>query len=211
MERLLLGLTVHTTAMFRDPGFYSELRRNVLPRLGTYPFLRIWVAGCSTGEEVYSLAILLEEEGLAARSRVYATDLSEAVLERAKRGIYPLAALKDYTENYIQAGGRRSLSEYYTADDDHAVFRPALRERIVFAAHNLATDSSFNEFQLILCRNVMIYFKKPLQDRVHQLLYESLGRLGVLALGRSETMQATPFEPSYQELNGAERIYQKVR
>jgi chemotaxis protein methyltransferase CheR len=210
MDRLLSALTVHVTAMFRDPGFYVAFREKVVPALQTYPFARIWHAGCSTGEEVYSLAILLEEEGLYDRCRIYATDLSEAVLQRAKDGLFPLSAMKDYTENYFKAKCKKSLSEYYTAKYDYALFRPQLRENIVFGRHNLVTDGSFNEFNVILCRNVMIYFNRQLQDRVHGLFYRSLARLGVLGLGKKESMRFTAHEDCYQELDGPERLYRKV-
>ena len=210
MERLLAALTVHVTAMFRDPGFYRAFREKVVHALETYPFVRIWHAGCSTGEEVYSLAILLTEEGLYSRCRIYATDLSELVLQTAKTGIFPLSAMKEYTENYVKAQGKASFSEYYTARYDHAVFRPALRENIVFAPHNLVTDGSFNEFNVILCRNVMIYFDRDLQNRVHELFHKSLVRLGVLGLGRKESLRFTPHEDCYQEIDGPERLFRKM-
>jgi chemotaxis protein methyltransferase CheR len=184
LERLLLALAVTTTSMFRDPSFFLAFRHQVVPLLRTYPFVRIWHAGCSSGEEVYSLAILLREEGIHKRCRTYATDFSEGVLRFAKEGLVPLAAMKEYTENYHKAGGRASFSEYYTARYDRALMRPYLRENVVFAQHNLVTSGSFNEFNVILCRNVMIYFNKALQARVHALLYHSLARLGVLGLGR---------------------------
>jgi chemotaxis protein methyltransferase CheR len=210
MERLLAALTVHVTAMFRDPSFYRAFRAKVARALETYPFVRIWHAGCSSGEEVYSLAILLSEEGLYNRCRIYATDLSERVLSQAREGIFPLSAMKEYTENYVKAGGKASFSEYYTARYDHAVFRPALRENVVFAPHNLVTDGSFNEFNVILCRNVMIYFDRELQNRVHELFYKSLARLGVLGLGKKESLRFTPYESAYQELDGAERLFRKM-
>lgn len=210
MERLLLALTVHVTSMFRDPAFYIALRQKVVPILATYPFARIWHAGCSTGEEVYSLAILLKEEGIHERCRIYATDLSEAVLCGAKEGLFPLASMKEYTENYQKAGGKTAFAEYYTARYDHALFHPSLRENIVFAPHNLVTDGSFNEFNVILCRNVMIYFNKSLQERVHGLLHQSLARLGVLGLGRKESLRFTPHEASYETLDEPERLYRKV-
>ena len=210
MERLLLQLTVHVTSMFRDPSFYLAFRRTVVPLLKTYPFERIWHAGCSSGEEVFSLAILLKEEGIYEKCRIYATDLSEAVLGAAKAGLFPLAAMKEYTENYQKAGGLTSFSEYYTARYDHALFKPYLRENVVFAPHNLVTDSSFNEFNVILCRNVMIYFNKCLQERVHDLLHQSLSHLGVLGLGRKESLRFTPHEASYMALDEPERLYRKV-
>jgi chemotaxis protein methyltransferase CheR len=210
MERLLLQLTVHVTSMFRDPGFYLAFRRMIVPLLETYPFVRIWHAGCSSGEEVFSLAILLKEEGIYEKCRIYATDLSEAVLSGAKEGLFPLASMKEYTEDYQRAGGKTSFSEYYTARYDHALFKPSLRENVVFAPHNLVTDGSFNEFNVILCRNVMIYFNKSLQERVHGLLHQSLARLGVLGLGRKESLRYTPHEASYEALDEPERLYRKV-
>jgi chemotaxis protein methyltransferase CheR len=210
MERLLLALTVHVTAMFRDPGFYLSFRRVVVPMLQTYPFVRIWHAGCSSGEEVYSLAILLKEEGIYERCRIYATDLSEAVLGAARAGVFPLAVMKEYTENYHKAGGKTSFSDYYTARYDHALFQSVLRDNVVFAPHNLVTDGAFNEFNVILCRNVMIYFNKTLQDRVHGLLHHSLSRFGVLGLGRKESIRFAPHEACYDILDDAERLYRKV-
>src|SRR6185295_14742042 len=158
MERLLLDLSINTTAMFRDPTFYLAFRQHVVPLLRTYPFVRIWHAGCSTGEEVYSMAMLLQEEGIYDRCRIYATDINEAVLKKAMDGVYPIDLMQTYTNNYIRAGGSQSFSEYYTAAYDRAIFNASLRRNVVFAQHNLASDGSFNEFHLILCRNVMIYF-----------------------------------------------------
>lgn len=211
MERLLLALTIHVTSMFRDPGFYRAFRVQVVPLLQTWPFVRVWHAGCSSGEEVYSMAILLEEAGLLPRSRIYATDLSEAVLRTAKAGVYPLAVMKEFTTNYLEAGGSRAFSEYYTAGGDHAIFRPSLREALVFAPHNLVTDASFNEFHVILCRNVAIYFDQALQARVHKLFYESLCPGGILALGRKETLRFTPFEACFEAVDAQEQIYKRVR
>jgi chemotaxis protein methyltransferase CheR len=211
MERLQLELTIHVTAMFRDPGFFQAFRQQVVAALSTYPFIRIWVAGCSTGEEVYSLAILLHEAGLYPRCRIYATDVSDRVLNKAKDGIFPIAAMQDYTRNYQKAGGQQSFAEYYTADSDFAIFRPFLRENVIFAAHNLAGDASFNEFHAIFCRNVMIYFNRTLQDRVHALFYESLVTFGYLGLGRSETMRFTSYEHHYESVAGKERIYRKIK
>ncbi|UBF28920.1 protein-glutamate O-methyltransferase CheR [Kovacikia minuta CCNUW1] len=208
MERFLLGVTVHVTAMFRDPGFFVRFRNQVVPLLSTYPFIRIWHAGCSTGQEVYSLAILLLEEGLYHRCRIYATDMNERVLQKAKSGIYPLELMQEYTQLYLKAGGKRSFSEYYTAAYDNAAFRASLRENIIFSQHNLATDHSFNEFHVILCRNVLIYFDPVLQKRVHQLFYDSLCPLGILGLGRQETLRLTPYEPHYEELG--DRIYRRL-
>ena len=210
MERLLLDLSVNVTSMFRDPGFYREFRATVIPLLRTYPFIRIWHAGCSTGEEVFSMAILLEEEGLYDRARLYATDINDVVLQRAKQGIFPLERMQEYTENYIKAGGTRSFSEYYTAKYDGALFSPALTRNIVFSQHNLVTDRSFSEFHVIFCRNVLIYFDKTLQNRVHRLFYESLVMFGVLALGSKESLKFSQFEPCYEKLSSTEKLYKKV-
>ncbi len=211
MDRLQVELTIHVTAMFRDPGFFRAFREKVVPALKTYPFLRLWVAGCSTGEEVYSLAILLREEGLHDRCRIYATDVSDRVLSKAKAGIYPLSAMQEYTRNYQQAGGQHAFAEYYTADSDFAIFRPFLRDNVLFAAHNLAGDASFNEFNAIFCRNVMIYFNRSLQDRVHGLFHESLLMYGYLGLGRSETMRFSSHENYYEPIAVKERLYRKIK
>ena len=211
MERLLVGLSVHVTSMFRDPSFYLTFRQKVVPILRTYPTVRIWHAGCSTGEEVYSMAILLQEEGLYRKCVIYATDISRDVLRKAREGIFPLAAMQEYTGNYMRAGGKHEFSDYYTADYDNVIFHPSLKTNVVFAEHNLATDGSFNEFHVILCRNVMIYFNKALQDRVHDLIYESLSKFGVLGLGNKETLKTTPREPFYEKLDPRDRLYRKAR
>jgi chemotaxis protein methyltransferase CheR len=211
MERLLLDLSVSVTAMFRDPGFYQVFREDVVPLLRTYPFIRIWHAGCSTGEEVYSTAIVLEEEGLLERTRIYATDINDAVLQQARAGIFPLNRMQEYTENYIRAGGKRSFSEYYTAKYDGALFSPSLTRNTVFSQHNLVTDRSFSEFTVIFCRNVLIYFDRDLQNRVHTLFYDSLVMLGILALGSKESLRFSQYEPCYEKLHPRERLYRKVR
>jgi chemotaxis protein methyltransferase CheR len=211
MERLLLDLSITVTAMFRDPTFYLSFRDRVVPQLRTYPFTRIWVAGCSTGEEVYSLAILLQEEGLWERSRIYATDINESVLDRAKTGVFPLDKMREYTHNYLKAGGTRAFSEYYIAAYDGAQFQRSLVDNVVFAQHNLVSDRSFNEFNVVVCRNVMIYFDKTLQDRVHRLFYESLANFGVLGLGHKESIHFSPHADAYEELDGREKLYRKVR
>lgn len=210
LDRFLLGLSVHATAMFRDPSFYLTFRKQVVPLLRTYPTVQVWVAGCSTGEEVYSLAILLQEERLYAKSRIYATDISHAVLRKAREGIFPLAAMRDYTTNYHQAGGKGEFSDYYTAHYDSVIFSSTLKNNIIFSEHNLATDGSFNEFQVILCRNVMIYFNKDLQVRVHNLLYDSLSMFGVFGLGNKESLRFTPREAFYEHLNDEDKLYRKV-
>jgi chemotaxis protein methyltransferase CheR len=211
MHRLQNGLTIHVTAMFRDPGFFLAFREKIVPVLRTYPFLRFWVAGCSTGEEVYSLAIVLHETGLLSRCRIYATDLSDRALDTSRSGIFPLAAMQEYTRNYQRAGGERAFAEYYTADSDFAVLRSFLRENVIFAAHNLAGDASFNEFHVIFCRNVMIYFNRALQNRVHALLYESLLTYGFLGLGRSETIRFSAIEECYKPVAVRDRLYRKIK
>ena len=210
MERLLLDLSINVTTMFRDPSFYAAFRQKVVPLLRTYPFTRLWIAGCSTGEEVYSLAILLDEEGLLERTRIYATDINEAVLERARRGVFDLDKMQEFTQNYLQAGGTRAFSEYYLADYEGVVFDRRLVEHAVFAQHNLVSDRSFNEFHAIVCRNVMIYFDRSLQERVFRLFDESLVRFGVLALGHKETIRFSTFADRYTELDPAERIWKKA-
>jgi chemotaxis protein methyltransferase CheR len=210
MERLLLDLSVNVTAMFRDPTFYQAFRAKVVPLLRTYPFIRVWHAGCSTGEEVHSMAILLQEEGLYDRARIYATDINEVVLHQARSGIFPVEKMQEYTQNYLQAGGTRSFSEYYTAAYGGALFAPALRDRVVFAQHNLVTDRSFSEFNVILCRNVMIYFDRSLQARVHELFYESLPMYGILALGSKESLRFSKYEDCYEALDAREKIFRKV-
>ena len=211
MERLLLDLSVSVTSMFRDPGFYAAFRKDVVPLLRTYPFIRVWHAGCSTGEEVYSTAIVLEEEGLLDRTRLYATDINDAVLQRARDGIFPLNRMQEYTENYIRAGGRRSFSEYYVAKYDGALFSPSLTRNVVFSQHNLVTDRSFSEFHVIFCRNVLIYFDRELQHRVHALFYESLVNFGVLGLGGKESLRFSQYEACYEKLGSREKLYRKVR
>jgi chemotaxis protein methyltransferase CheR len=211
MERLLLDLSINVTAMFRDPGFYVAFRANVVPLLRTYAFTRIWVAGCSTGEEVYSIAILLKEEGLYEKARIYATDINEVVLDQAREGVFPLDKMRDYTQNYIRAGGSRAFSEYYVAHYDGARFDRSLVENIVFAPHNLASDRAFNEFNVVLCRNVMIYFERALQNRVHELLYDSLAMFGVLGLGHKESIKFSSHEDCYVELDAGEKLYKKIR
>ena len=211
MERLLLDLSINVTSMFRDPTFYAAFRAQVAPTLRTYPFARLWVAGCSTGEEVYSLAILLEEEGLLERSRIYATDINEVVLERARAGVFPLDRMQEYTRNYIDSGGKRAFSEYYVAAYDGAQFQRSLVENVVWAQHNLVSDRSFNEFHVIVCRNVMIYFDRRLQHRVHALFYDSLATFGVLALGHKETLGFSPHEDRFEQLDALEKLYRKIR
>ena len=211
MERLLLDLSINVTAMYRDPNFFRAFRTIVVPRLRTYPFIRVWHAGCSTGEEVVSMAILLTEEGLYDRSRIYATDINEVVLQRARDAIFPLDRMQEYTENYLRAGGTRSFSEYYTARYDGALFSPSLYANVVFAQHNLVTDRSFSEFHVIFCRNVLIYFDGSLQQRVHGLFHESLATFGVLGVGSKESLRFAPAEARYEPVAQGEKLFRKVR
>ncbi|VTU24909.1 chemotaxis methyltransferase CheR [Variovorax sp. SRS16] len=209
-SRLLQFLTIPVSEMFRDPAYFLALRRQVVPVLQTYPSIKIWVAGCSTGEEVFSLAILLEEEGLLARSRIYATDINPTSLEKARQGIFPLEAVRGYTANYQRAGGRRAFSDYYTAAYDAARFDPALCADVIFADHSLATDSVFAETQLVSCRNVLIYFNRQLQDRALGLFHESLCHRGFLGLGAKESIDFSRHAASFDALSRAERIYRKA-
>jgi chemotaxis protein methyltransferase CheR len=210
LERLLIALSVNVSAMFRDPRFFRAFRERAVPLLRTYPFIRIWQAGCSTGEEVYSLAILLQEEGLYDRCRIYATDINEVVLRRARDGIYPLDVMKKYTANYIDAGGSRSFSDYYTAAYDHVILRESLRERVVFSQHNLVSDGVFNEFNVILCRNVMIYFKQALQEQVFDLFSRSLARFGLLGLGSHESLRFLVKDHEYQPIVTGEKLFRRA-
>ncbi|HEX2174041.1 MAG TPA: protein-glutamate O-methyltransferase CheR [Dehalococcoidia bacterium] len=210
MRRFLHGMTISVSSMFRDPGLYRAFRSRVVPILRTYPFVRIWHAGCSTGEEVYSMAILLEEEDIYDRCRLYATDMNEQVLDQARQGIYPIASMKEFTENYRQAGGLQPFSDYYTARYDGAIIRSTLRRNIIFAQHNLVTDGPFNEFHVIVCRNVLIYFNPALQTRVHDLLLSSLVRFGFLVLGAKESLRFKAHELRYEEIDPENKIYRRI-
>ncbi|MGC3943539.1 MAG: protein-glutamate O-methyltransferase CheR [Chryseolinea sp.] len=210
LTRFVEQVTVNVTEMFRDPHFYRTLREEILPVLATWPMIRIWHAGCSTGEEVYSLAILLKEANLYHKAVQYATDINPAVLQKARAGIFPLSQMKQYSENYILSGGRADFSSYYTAQYASAKFDESLGKRLVLATHNLVSDGTFNEFQLILCRNVMIYFDKALQDRAMNLFYDSLETLGYLALGSKETIKFTSMAHKFKQLENRERIWRKL-
>lgn len=203
-------VTVNVTEMFRDPAFYQLLRKEVLPAIAHAPLIRIWHAGCSTGEEVFSMAILLKEAGLLQRSLLYATDINPAVLEKVRKGIFPLRFMKQYSENYIQSGGSQDFSQYYTAKYDLAKFGEDLIRRMVISPHNLATDRSFNEFQLILCRNVLIYFDKDLQNKALQLFDDSLETGGFLALGTKESLRYSTISAKYRQLPQRLRIWKKI-
>ena len=208
-RKMLRYITVNVTEMFRDPSFYKVLREQVVPRLASYPIIKIWHAGCSTGEEVYSMAILMEEAGLLDRCRIYATDINEGNLEQAESGIITLKEMKEYTANYIQSGGISDFSNYYTAHYNKAVIQPFLRRNIIFFQHNLVTDQVFNEFQLICCRNVFIYFNRALQGRVVKLFYESLTSLGYLALGIKESLLYNDERAKFETVNQANKIFRR--
>lgn len=208
-DTLLRGITVNVSEMFRDPAFFKAIREMVVPYLKTYPFVKIWLAGCSTGEEAYSMAILLLEEGLKGRFRIYATDINEEVIRKAQDGIYPLQELQHFTRSYQHAGGTRSFSDYYTARYDHAILAPSLRENIVFAAHNLAVDADFGEMNMILCRNVMIYFKQTLKERVLGLFDNSLLPGGFLCLGTKESLEQRRISAGYEPVTARIPIYRK--
>jgi chemotaxis protein methyltransferase CheR len=211
LNRFVAQITVNVTEMFRDTAFHKVLREDVLPRLATKPLIRIWHAGCSTGEEVYSMAIMLHEANLLHKSLLYATDINPVVLDTVRSGIFPLNTMKSYSENYIRAGGVRDFSSYYTAYYHSAKFDERLSERMILATHNLVSDHSFNEFQLILCRNVLIYFDKHLQDRALKLFDDSLESLGFLALGSKETIRFSSITEKYQPLDSKTKIWRKLR
>lgn len=209
-EEFLQNLSVTVTEMFRDPAFYSSLRSKVIKRLATYPFIKVWVAGCATGEEVYSIAILLKEEGLLSRSLIYATDINQHSLQLAKTGIFPMDLMKTYTENYLKSGGKEDFSQYYVSQYNAALFDRSLRNNVVFAPHNLASDQSFNEFQLILCRNVLIYFNQQLQNKVMNLFYDSLCSFGILGLGNKESLIFTDKQKRFDAIDSRQKVFIKM-
>ncbi|MGC4086879.1 MAG: CheR family methyltransferase [Polyangiaceae bacterium] len=209
-SELLRFFTVQVSDLFRDPSYFRCVRERVVPYLKTYPSLRIWVAGCSTGEEAYSLAIVLAEEGLLERSQIYATDINPESLRSAAEGVYDIARFAQFSQSYQQAGGRGSLSDYYTARYSSAVLDRALRKSILFSDHSLATDSAFAEVEFVSCRNVLIYFERALQDRAIGLLGESLRRKGFLGLGMRETLRFSAHAASFNEFSSGERIYQRI-
>lgn len=204
-------ITVNVTEMFRDFSFYKILKEKVIPILATYPFIRIWHAGCSTGEEVYSFAILLKEAGILNKALLYATDINGAVIENAKLGIFPIKMMQQYSENYILSGGKADFSTYYRADNNFAKFDEIFSKKMVFSTHNLVSDSSFNEFQLIVCRNVLIYFNQDLQNKVLKLFDKSLDNLGFLALGNKESLRFSTINNKYHQLDLKEKIWRKSK
>jgi len=210
MKTIVNDLSIRVTEMYRDPSFFQAFRQKVVPIIRDYSEIRIWHAGCSTGEEVYSLAILLQEEDLLHKAKIYATDMNEQVIEQAKLGKFSLKRMQTFTKNYMLAGGTKEFSTYYITDNEYAIFHPEIMNKVSFAHHNLATDSTFNEFHIILCRNVMIYFDTTLQHRVHNLFYESLTADGFLALGNMESIIAAN-KAQYEEIVPCERIFRKVK
>lgn len=209
--RFVEQVTVNVTEMFRDPAFYKTLRTNILPVLASRPVIRIWHAGCSTGEEVYSMAILLKEANLLHKSLLYATDINPGVLERVRKGIFPLSQMKQYSENYNLSGSKEALSKYYTAQYEWAKFDESLGSKMIISTHNLVSDSSFNEFQLVVCRNVLIYFDKVLQNRVLELFDQSIETLGFLALGSKETLRFSTIYNKYKQIENKEKIWRKMQ
>jgi chemotaxis protein methyltransferase CheR len=210
MNIILNDFSIKVTEMFRDPSFFLAFRNQVVPHLRELPEIRIWHAGCATGEEVYSMAILMEEEGLAEKTKIYATDMNEIAIDAAKRGAFPLKQMQIFTKNYLESGGTEAFSEYYTTDHQYAYFASRLKENVMFAQHNLATDRSFNEFHVIICRNVMIYFDGILQNRVHDLFYNSLTPGGFLGLGNKESILFVENSSHYVDFVASERLYRKV-
>lgn len=204
-------ISVTVTEMLRDPAFYKVIRTNIIPVLATYPFIKVWHAGCATGEEVYSMAILLKEAGLLHKSLLYATDMNPAALAKARKGIFPLSQMQQYSRNYQLSGGVNDFSSYYTANYHFASFDSRLSEKIIFAQHNLVTDFSFNSFQLIFCRNVLIYFNKDLQNRVLKLFDDSLELNGFLALGTKENIRFSTIANDYKPVIGREKIWRKIK
>jgi chemotaxis protein methyltransferase CheR len=210
MSRFLRAFSSTGLTLFSDPNFFKAFRSNVVPKLRTYAFIRVWHAGCSTGEDVYSMAILLKEEGLYARSRIYATDLSEIALKQARVGSYRASAIEQCARDYQDAGGAVSLSDYFKKRGNRLVIDPLLRKNIVFSEHNLATDGSLNEFQVIVCRNMLGMFNHTLRERVGNLINESLGRFGILALGRTQSFDWMPLGFRYELINEDGGLYQKL-
>lgn len=210
-QTFLRDLSINVSEMFRDPPFYKVLREEILPMLGTYPSFRVWHAGCSAGQEVYSMAILLHEAGLRERGLIYATDFNQAILAQAREASFPLANLKDFTANYQQSGGQNSFADYYTADDSRAVLRPFLKERVLFSEHNLVTDGVFGEMHLIVCRNVLIYFDRELQDRVVGLFVDSLCPGGFLCLGAKESLKFSKHAEWFDIVHEKVKIYRRRR
>lgn len=208
-QLVLKDFSINTTEMFRDPLFFKEVREQVIPILKTYPFLKIWHAGCSSGEEVYSMAIILEEEQLYKRTQIYATDFNQTILNTAREGIYPVGSMKEYTRNYIRSGGKSSFADYYNARYESVIMKKSLKKNMVFSDHNLVTDSVFGEMNLIMCRNTLIYFNKTLQDKVIKLFYDSLTPGGFLCLGSKESLTFSAHREGFEPFHSKLKIYRK--
>ena len=208
--KLLSSMTINVTEMFRDPGFYRSFREKVVPELRSYPSLKIWHAGCSTGEEVYSMSILLKEADLYDKSQIYATDINQKVLSDAKKGIFPIESISQFSENYLASGGQRSLSDYYVSKYNRVIMDNSLKENIVFANHDLVTDQVFGEMQVIICRNVLIYFNQKLQNRVFSLFNDSLDRGGTLCLGTQESLRLYSNKQDFEKVDEKNKIYKKT-
>ena len=209
-DKLLLDLTINVTEMFRDPSFFKALREIVVSELKKQPFIKVWHAGCSSGEEIYSTAIILKENGMYESSLIYATDTNEMVLDKAKSGIFPIEKMKEFTVNYKKAGGLASFADYYTARYDNAIMDNSLKKNVVFSNHNLVTDSVFGEMDLIMCRNVLIYFNRELQDRVFRLFMDSLRPGGFLCLGSKETVRFSSLSENFENVIEKERVYRRI-
>jgi len=210
-NELLLDLSINVTEMFRDPLFYKAVRESLVPYLQTYPFLKIWHAGCSAGQEVYSMAIVMEEENLIKKSQIYATDFNELILARAREGIYPVDLMKQYTKNYQAAGGKSSFAEYYKADYEHVLINKNLKQNVLFSYHNLVTDGVFGEMNVIFCRNVLIYFNQELQNRVLRMFHDSLVPGGFLCLGSKESLKFSECSHLFEPVVLSQKIYRKKR
>ncbi len=210
LTHIIESLTVNVTEMFRDPAVFKIIRKEVLPVLATHPFIRIWHAGCASGEEVYSMAMMLDEANLLNKSLIYATDLNPSVIENIQKGIFPMNRMQQYSENYIASGGKKDFSSFYTAQYGWAKFNQRLKQKMIAAMHNLVSDRSFNEFQLIFCRNVLIYFDKILQDKVFHLFDDSLEKLGFLVLGSKENLRFSPVAKKFAQIQN-EKIWRKIQ
>ena len=209
-ESFVQSISVTVTELFRDPSFFASIRPQVLDRLATYPIIKVWIAGCATGQEVFSIAILLREAGLLSRSLIYATDINQQSLHIARRGIYPAQDILKYESNYVDSGGERKLSDYFSISHGTILFDKTLTEKVIYSPHNLATDKSFNEVQLILCRNVIMYFDRQLQDRVISLFSESLCSFGFIGLGDKESFHFSEFRSEFEVIDGKQKIYRKI-
>lgn len=208
-KKIITDFSINVTEMFRDPSFYRIIREEVVPILKTYPYLKVWHAGCSTGEEVYSMAILLHEEGLLKRTQIYATDFNDVVLKKAKAGIYPSENMTYYEKNYSRSGGKKNLADYYSEAYENIIFSKDLKNKILFTNHNLVTDGVFGEMNLIICRNVLIYFERSLQNKVFKLFYDSLCHGGILGIGSKETLQFSDVYKDFSVIDQEEKIFKK--